>query len=282
MVTVANSLFAELRRRRVFRAAGTYVAVAWVLVQIAGTLAQALALPNWALAMVIYLLALGFPIVTLLSWVFDVGPAGIVTTDEVPAARRRNPGLLAIGLVAVTLLGTFGLYLMLQHSSGAESGAAHASSEPTDSISARSIAILPFTDLSAEGDQQWFTDGLTDEVMSGLARSAELQIAARSSAQKFRDSTLDARTIGEQLGVATVLQGSVRRAGKKVRITVQLVDARTGFQVFSQSYDGRLDDILALQGDFGAQIARDLRTTLGVAEPAAARALDAALIETGE
>jgi TolB-like protein len=274
---MSSDLFAELKRRRVFRAAMTYVGVSWVLVQIADTLGQALALPSWSLAMVMYLLALGFPLVLVLSWIFDVGPQGIVATPEV----RRAPlsptrlALLGGGLVVAT----FAVFLLLRYTSGAAPRAVQA--DETASLgAARSIAVLPFADLSAESDQRWFADGLTEDLMSGLARSPELMVAARTSAARLRDA--DVRQVGRELGVATVLQGSVRRVGKQIRVSVQLIDARSGFQIWSQTYDGRIDDILALQGEVASGIARDLRTAFQLPEPRTARPTDDALEAAGE
>jgi len=266
-----DALVQELSRRRVFRAAGTYAMFAWVAVQIAGTLVPALRLPGWALPMVVYLLALGFPLVLLLAWMFDVGTDGIRTTPDPPKSKAL--GRRALVLVLLGLGATLALFLALRMTSGmfGSSVATAAPAGDGGEVAARSIAVLRFTDLSPGGDQRWFADGISEDVLNGLAETGELRVAARSSSFRFDPAAADVKALGAELGVATVLQGSVRRVGNQVRITAQLIDARTGFQVWSHAYDARLDDILVLQGELATSLVGDLRGAFGLG-PAPSRA----------
>lgn len=258
-----NSLLEDLKQRRVVRAVATYVAASWFIVQIAGTLAPLMRLPEWAIPMVVYLLVLGLPVVLALSWMFDLRPTGLVAAQEPdpPAMQRRK--LLALTAIGVVACGLF--YGFLAFVSGPLAGrAAAADAGPQAPAEAHSLAVLPFDDLSPDEGQRWFAEGLADEVINALAASGGVRLAPRSAAARFT-STADLRQVGQELAVARLLQGSVRRVGGKVRVSVQLIDAGTGFQLWSRAYDGRLDDILRVQAEIAAAIVVDLNVELGLA-----------------
>jgi TolB-like protein len=268
-----DALFEELKRRRVFRAAGTYAMASWVIVQIASTIAPVLRLPEWALSIVVYLLVLFFPVALLLSWLFDMRAEGLVAaTEQAPATPRR---LTVAMLTGLALLSSFLLFALLRSTGGGLAAADVVPPPAGERSGSLSIAVLPFHDLSPDDEQRWFADGLAEDVVNGLAASNRLQLAPRSATLRF-GAAADPKQVGVELGVATVLQGSVRRIGKQVRINVQLVDSRSGFQVWSRAYDGRLDDILSVQTDTAAAIVADLNVQFGIDVARRDRALDQA------
>ena len=245
-----------------FRVAATYVFAAWVIVQVADAILPALRLPEWALPLVVYLMVLGFPVAMVLAWAFDVGSQGIVVTADDGQSQMSPRRVVALGLV--TLGVTAGLFIVLQ-SSIAVVGAA----DPEVRVAAiqgsvpRSMAVLPFADLSPSGDHAWLGQGITEELLAILSMHSELHLAIGSDAHQFRTRDTDLRTVGAELSVATVLDGSVRRIGDRVRVSVRLLDVQSGFVIFSASYDGQLDDIFGMQTEVAEAIAVDLRQVYG-------------------
>ena len=214
-----TNLIAELRRRRVFKAALLYAITAWVVVQVASTVAPLLHLPLWTATLVLLLALLGFPLMLVVAWLYDFTPAGVVATKSAPA--KAAP------------------------------------------VSAQSIAVLPFVDMSAQGDQQHFGDGIAEEILNVLARLPHLRVAARTSAFAFRGRNEDVRRIGEQLDVANVLEGSVRAAGNRIRITAQLIDVANGFHLWSERFDRELGDVFAIQDEIAQAIVSALDLRIG-------------------
>src|SRR5512136_3129948 len=213
------AFFAELKRRRVGKVAIAYGAVAWAVTEGASVVLPALHVPEWVMTTIVVFLLVGFPIAMVLAWVFDVSPEGIMRTEPLPEAgpqmqfRMRAAYGIAV-LVAMAGLG----YLLYERGLGR----AHAG-EPHNSI-----AVLPFTNLSGDPGKDYFSDGMSEELLDLLARVPGLQVAARSSAFAYKGRNVDIREVGKQLGVETVLEGSVRQQGDKVRITAQLIDTATG------------------------------------------------------
>lgn len=217
-----HRLFSESRQRHVFRVASAYAAVAFVLVQVADIVADPLRLPQWALPLVILLVVLGFPVALVLSWALELTPSGVRRADpgdllaHMPLRRRLLSGG---GVVAATaLLGGALFHTMFLR----------AIEEPV-----RSVAVLPFVDLSAEGDQRYFSDGLAEELLIALSGVEGLSVASRTASFRFRDPGENLAEIGRRLHVTTVLEGSVRRSDGRLRVTVRLVDVRTGFEFWS-------------------------------------------------
>jgi TolB-like protein len=257
-------LFTELRRRKVFRVAVVYAAVSFVVLQAADIMLPRLGVPEWAMSLIVVMVVLGFPVALVLAWALELTPDGVRVTPAAPAASHGTepgPALLGRHTVALTaglvLLGLgLGAGWVLKPATTETQPAAAAAPEPPEDR--RSVAVLPFDDLSPTGDQQWFSDGLTEEILNSLARLGELRVSARNSSFQFKNRAVDVREVGERLGVANVLEGSVRRAGDQLRITAQLVRASDGFHLWSQTYDRHLDDVFAVQLDIAENIARVL------------------------
>ena len=251
------NLFEELKRRNVFRVAGAYLVVGWITLQVVDIVQPALGLPEWINIFIIYLLLAGLPVTVILAWVFEITPQGIVRDEEarteyVPApdaGRRMN--FVIIGLLAVAL--TYFVW---------DKYLAPGSEDTQITVSEASIAVLPFADLSPEGDQEYFADGISEEILNVLARVPDLRVAARTSSFQFRKQNLDIPTIARRLNVANVLEGSVRKAGTRVRITAQLIDAETGFHLWSDIYDREMLDILTLQDEIAGAIVGELKKRL--------------------
>ena len=244
-----GDVWRELKRRRVVSTVAAYAAGSFALLQLAEILFPAFGLGDAALRVLLAALLAGFPIVAALSWVFDVTLGGIRRTRAADAAAHAPPrapsGVVVVAVVAAAVaMGGAGWWLVRE----AESAGTPASS----------IAVLPFADLSEARDQQYLGDGLAEEILNVLASVDGLQVAARTSAFSLRDAHDDAREIGERLNVATLLEGSVRRSADKVRVTAQLIDTRSGFHVWSRTYDRTVEDLFALQDEIASSIVGEL------------------------
>lgn len=211
----------ELRRRKVVRVAVAYLVAGWVLIQVADATLEPLHLPPWAGTLVVWLIALGFPVAVILAWVLDVTPAGIKVTQ---------------------------------------------SAGPTPASQAASIAVLPFVNLSRESDDEYFSDGLSEELINVLVRLQSLQVCSRTSSFTFKGKDVAIPVIARQLGVRHLLEGSVRRSGKNIRITAQLIDAEQDRHLWSQTFDRELTDIFAVQDEIAARILKSLKVTLTIPE----------------
>jgi TolB-like protein/Flp pilus assembly protein TadD len=243
-----RAFVAELRRRKVFRVAAFYLAGGFVVAQAADIFLPGLSLPPWTVTLVLALLILGFPLAVILAWAFDVTPEGVV----------RTPALASASAVAVA----------------ADAEAPSAPNAPADAPSGasrpatgrpaaiQSIAVLPFADMSPGRDNEYFSDGLTEELLNSLARRGDLRVPARTSSFAFKGRNADIREIGRTLGVEAVLEGSVRKAGDRVRITAQLVDVSDGYHRWSRTYDRELSDIFAIQEEISSSIVNALGGTL--------------------
>jgi TolB-like protein len=232
------SFLKELNRRNVLKIAVAYVVVAWILLQVVNNVVVPLRLPDWTPTLVIVLLGVGFPIALIIAWAFEKTPDGVKRI--LPATTDPDPA----GALAETT--------------------AVAASEPAST--APSIAVLPFADMSPDKDQEYFSDGLSEELLNKLARIKGLQVAGRTSSFHFKGKNEDIRTIAEKLGVAHVLEGSVRKSGDKLRITAQLIKAKDGYHLWSQNYDRKFEDIFAIQDEIAEAVATALEVTLGVGQ----------------
>ena len=242
--------FADLKRRQVFRVAAVYGAAAFVVIQAADVIFPRIPLPEWTVSLVVWLAILGFPVAIAVSWVFERTPDGLKRTDEASAseleeivtrpARSRWPAGVA-ALVGIGLLAGGGWWALQGPLAG--------------DASYDSIAVLPFADLSGQEENEYFGDGLAEELLNALAGIEGLKVAARTSAFTFKDSDADIREIAEALDVETVLEGSVRRSSNRLRITAQLIDARTGYHLWSEEYDRDPADIFAVQDEIASSIA---------------------------
>jgi TolB-like protein/Flp pilus assembly protein TadD len=250
--------FCELKRRKVYRVAAGYGVVGWLIMQFATTVLPVLTVPAWTTRFVIVLVLAGFPIALILGWAFDVSPSGITRTadpkvgDECPPAmpgRRRN--ILTLALVGLVISAAIGYFIFNRTSSRRPD---------------KSIAVLPFANFSNDQANEYFADGIQDDVLTNLAKISALKVISRTSVQPYRGQKHNIREIGKALNVATVLEGSVRREGKRVRINVQLIDASNDRHLWAQVYDRELTDMFAVQSDLAREIAGALKATLAPGE----------------
>ncbi len=248
----------ELKRRRVFRVIAAYAVIGWIAVQIASDVFPILLMPDWTARAVVIIVIAGFPVVILLTWLFDITPDGIKRTTETDksaassAFLSRRIDFVIIGALLVAL----SYFIYDKHLQKPDKSFAE--------ITGKSIAVLPFVDLSPERDQEYFSDGIAEELLNVLAKTDGLRVAARTSSFAFRGRNENIQTIGEELNVATVLEGSVRKAGTQLRITAQLINTADGYHLWSETYDRQLDDIFAIQDEISGAIAGALKTHLGV------------------
>ncbi len=222
------SLIAELQRRKVFKVGAAYLVGGWVLIQVAATIAPQLKLPEWAPTLVTVLVGLGFPVALALAWFFDITPQGI----------RRDVEDAKDAPVAAPIIAT------------------------SAAVPRKSIAVLPFVDLSPTQDQEYFSDGIAEEILNALVKLKDLKVAGRTSSFSFKGKNEDLRDIGRTLSVAHVLEGSVRKHGDRVRITAQLIQVDDGYHLWSESYDGDLSDVFELQERIARAITRELDVIL--------------------
>jgi len=265
-----SSFFDELKRRNVVRVGVAYLILAWLLAQIADLGLENFGAPDWVIKTILFLLVLGFPLALFFAWAFEMTPEGLKldrnvdrTESSVPFTGRKIDFII-IGALVVAL----GYFVWERQNTvgGAESSppsvAADSENASASGPDKRSIAVLPFVNMSSDPEQEWFADGLTEELLNALARAPDLLVAARTSSFKFKGTTEDVPTIAKALGVAHVLEGSVRRGRDRLRVTAQLIRATDGFHLWSQSYDRKPDDVIAIQEELAIEIARALDTAM--------------------
>ncbi len=250
------TLVTELKRRKVFKVAAAYLVVGWLLIQVAATVAPQLNLPEWAPRLITFTILLGFPIVLVMAWIFDVTPEGI----KVDASRAGSKRMFVVAAVMTAL--SLGWYFHRQAQPTAVAAAPRAAATPT--ASERSIAVMPFLNMSSDKDQDYFSDGMTEEILNALAKVPKLEVTARTSVFSLKGQNHDVRELGKMLGVAYLLEGSVRKAGNEVRITAQLIRTDNGFHLWSETYDRKLENVFALQAELAGAIAQALQLPLGM------------------
>lgn len=261
------SFFTELKRRKVVRAVSVYAAVGYAVAEVADLVFPRLGLPDWAVTGVIVLGLLGLPVAAIFAWVFDLSGEGITrTADASLAPVQGSSGWLSFKAVALVIL-------LVALGAGAGWWAGHSSAPETDSEVLDSIAVLPFTDMSADGDMEYFGDGMAEEILNVLAKQPGLKVAGRTSSFSFKDKEIDLKSIGQALEVATLLEGSVRRSGERIRITAQLIRADDQFHLWSETFDRQFDeDVFTVQDDIARAIVDALQVELGgTAPPSMAR-----------
>ena len=252
----------ELKRRSVYRVAFAYAVVGWLLIQVATQVFPFFEIPNWAVRLVVLLLVIGFPVALILAWAFELTPEGIKRAEDVPSEKStvRKTGRKLDALMIGVLLCVIG-FLVFQRFHRSD-----ASSERME----KSIAVLPFDNFSDDKDNAFFADGIQDDILTSLAKIHELKVISRTSVMPYRGAGKNnLRQIAEALGVVNVLEGSVRRGGNRVVVSVQLIDARNDHHIWANRYDRPLADSLGLQGELAAEIAAELRATLSPEEKAA-------------
>ena len=249
------NFFAELKRRNVYKIAVAYAIVGWLLVQIATQVFPFLEIPIWVIRLVIALVALGFPIALIVAWAFEITPEGIKRTEVADAQgehSRRGVWLYiaAVGVALSVSLFFIGRYTARENRRG-----------PDAELPAKSIAVLPFDNLSRDPDNAFFTEGVQDEILTRLAKVADLKVIARSSTAKFKSAPENLPDIAKQLGVLNILEGSVQKASDQVRVNVQLINATTNAHLWAEIYDRKLTDIVAVESDIAkAKMSVSLRS----------------------
>jgi len=251
-----GSFFSELKRRNVYKVAIAYAVVAWLLMQIASQIFPFFEIPNWAVRLVVLLLVIGFPVALILAWAFELTPEGIRRAEDVDASKsitRKTGRKLDFFIIAVLLL-VIGILLFQR---------LHRNVSPTVSLSPdKSIAVLPFENLSRDPDNAYFADGIQEEILTRLAKIADLKVISRTSTQRYQSKPGNLAEIAKQLGVANILEGSVQKAGDQVRVNVQLVNAQTDSHLWAETYDRKLTDIFGVESEIAKGIAESLQAKL--------------------
>ncbi|HJX24704.1 MAG TPA: tetratricopeptide repeat protein [Chthoniobacterales bacterium] len=249
-----SGFFDELQRRKVYRVAAAYIVAAGFIIQIASAAFPAWELPNWALRLVIALLLIGFPICLILAWAYDVTPQGIkVTPPQSAQTKQRRRNLVMLSATGVLISAAAGFFLLPR-----------ASAHKID----KSIAVLPFENLSEEKENAYFADGIQDDILTNLSKIGDIKVISRTSVMSYRAKAPNVREIGKALGVSTILEGSVRREGNRVRVNVQLINATNDEHIWANNYDRELTDVFAIQTDLAQKIASELQAKLSPTEKA--------------
>jgi adenylate cyclase len=254
----SRNFFAELKRRNVYRVAIAYGVVAWLLMQVASQIFPFFEIPNWAVRLVVLLLVIGFPVAMILAWAFELTPEGLKRTevaDELPRKSARSRAWIYIVIVAGAIsvgLFFFGRYTATSKQSG------------LTEVPAKSIAVLPFVNMSADKNDEYLSDGISEELITALSKITGLQVKARTSSFAFKGKNEDIQKIGELLHVSHLVEGSVAKAGNRLRISAQLIQASDGNHLWSDTYDREMQDIFAVRSDVAQQVVQALQVKLGV------------------
>ena len=272
------SFFTELKRRNVFKVAIAYSVAAWLIMQLVDLVLDNINAPDWVMQVFLLAVAVGFPIAVIIAWAFEVTPEGVKLAKNVDQAesitrhtgQQLNRGIIMILSVAIVFLLTerfrAEIFSNPQPTTADTGLTADAEAGQADAENVKSIAVLPFSDMSPDGDQAYFADGISEEILNVLVKTRSLKVAGRTSSFQFRDHSTDLQTIGQQLGVDHILEGSIRKANNRVRITAQLVTASDGFHLWSETYDRDLTDIFAVQDEIARAITDALAIELDISE----------------
>jgi TolB-like protein/Tfp pilus assembly protein PilF len=262
-----HNFFAELKRRNVYKVAVAYAVVGWLLVQVATQVFPFFEIPNWAVRLVVLAIVIGFPIALVIAWAFELTPQGLKRTEDVDlAARSRRKSYAWIYVVVVGVSFSIGLFFIGRYTARNTGSAARTEAATGSSIPQKSIAVLPFENLSDDKNAAYFADGIQDEILTKLASIADLKVISRTSTAKYKSKPEDLKIVSQQLGVATVLEGSVQKAADKVRVNVQLIDARADSHLWAKSYDREMKDVFAVESEVAQEIADSLQAKLSPAE----------------
>ncbi len=251
----AKNFFAELKRRNVYKVAIAYAVVAWLLMQVATQVFPFLEIPNWAIRLVIMLIVIGFPIALIIAWAFELTPEGLKRTEvaeELPKKSARSHTWIYVVVIAGAI--SVGLFFLGRYTSSKRSGNVE--------VPAKSIAVLPFENLSGNPENAYFTDGIQEEILMRLAKIADLKVVSRTSTVRYKKSPGSLGEIATQLGVANVLEGSVQRTADRVHVNVQLIKAANDAHLWAEAYDRKLTDIFAVESEIAKTIADTLQAKL--------------------
>ena len=267
-----KQFFAEVKRRNVYKVAAAYGVVAWLLTEIATQVLPFFEIPNWGVRLIVLAIVIGFPIALVIAWAFELTPEGLKRTEiadaEFPLGRSPKRAWIFIVIIAGAI--SVGLFFLGRYTTSrtlsTEQGQPPASAE---SLPQKSIAVLPFDNLSRDPDNAYFAEGIQDEILTRLAKVADLKVISRTSTQKYKSAPDNLRDIAKQLGVLNILEGSVQRAADQVRVTVQLINATTDAHLWAETYDRKLTDIFAVESDVAKTIADTLHAKLTGSEKSA-------------
>ena len=251
-----GNFFAELKRRNVYKVAIAYGVVAWLLIQIATQVFPFFEIPNWVVRLVVLVIIIGFPVALIIAWAFELTPEGLKRTEtadaEHSAGRSRKRTWIYVVIIAGAI--SIGLFFLGRYTSSKQNAGAE--------LPGKSIAVLPFDNLSRDPDNAYFAEGVQDEILTRLAKVADLKVISRTSTQKYKSAPDNLRDIAKQLGVSNILEGSVQRAADQVRVTVQLINATNDAHLWAETYDRKLTDIFTVESEIAKTIADTLRAKL--------------------
>src|SRR6266508_2536908 len=250
-----KNFFVELKRRNVYKVAVAYIVAGWALSQGIAQVFPVFDIPNWVIRLIVVLVIIGLPVALGLAWAFELTPEGIKRTDAADAVGERSRGHTWIYIVIVAAAFSIGLFFLGRYSAG------NRTASPTG-ISNKSIAVLPFDNLSRDPDNAYFAEGVQDEILTRLAKVADLKVISRTSTQRFKSAPSDLREIAKQLGVTNILEGSVQKADEQVRVNVQLINALTDAHLWADTYDRKLIDIFSVESEIAKTIADTLQAKL--------------------
>jgi TolB-like protein/Tfp pilus assembly protein PilF len=252
-----DNFFAEMKRRNVYKVAVAYAVVGWLLVQVATQVFPFLEIPKWVVRLVIALVVIGFPIALVIAWAFEATPEGIKRTEVADATHEHSRGKAWIYIVIIGAGISVALFFLGRYSAGSK-----ATTAVSNELSAKSIAVLPFDNLSRDPDNAFFAEGVQEEILTRLAKVADLKVIARTSTQKFKSAPENLSAVAKQLGVLNILEGSVQKANDQVRVNVQLINAMTEAHLWADTYDRKLTDIFAVESEIANAVADALQAKL--------------------
>jgi adenylate cyclase len=264
------SIFAELKRRNVIRVAVAYIIAAWLILQVADVVLGNIVAPDWVFQAILLVVLIGFPLAILFAWAFELTPEGLKRESEVDrtasvthkTGHKLDRAIIAALIVAVAYFAYDKFYIEDQANEVPTTTIANDGEPNSPTVSNPSIAVLPFVNMSSDPEQEYFSDGISEELLNLLAKVPQFQVSGRTSSFAFKGENDDLRVIGERLGVDNILEGSVRKGGDRVRITAQLVKVDDGFHLWSETYDREVDDIFAVQDEIATAVVNELKATL--------------------
>ena len=251
----SGNFFAELKRRNVYKVAVAYVVAGWALAQGIAQVFPVFDIPNWAVRLIVLVIVIGFPIALVIAWAFELTPEGLKRTEAADAAQLHSKSRAWIYVVALGLVVSLGLFYLGRFTAPGKSGG------PAE-LSSQSIAVLPFVNMSSDKEQEYFSDGLSEELLNQLAQIPQLRVIARTSSFSFKGKEADVATIAKALNVANVLEGSVRKSADTLRITAQLVRASDSSHLWSQTYDRQMNDVFKVQDEIAGDVVAALKVKL--------------------
>jgi len=259
-----SPFFAELKRRNVYKVAVAYAVIAWLLIQVATQDFPFFEIPNWAVRLVVLVLIAGFPVALVFSWAFEITPEGIKRESDIDPGKSSatRTGRRIVSLTAVLAVIAAALFIFQLFRSKILTTTTSSVSSIASTISAKSVAVLPLVNTSGDPSNEYFSDGLSEELIAVLAKIPDLKVIGRSSSFLFKGKSDDSGAIGQKLGVAHLIEGSVRKQGERVRIVAELINAADGRSLWSETYDRELRDVFAVQEEIAKSVAEQMKVKL--------------------